>query len=55
MYQHRDVEQIEKLLNEYFENACEWFVDNNLSIHFGEVKPNLFFWQVSLKSKVQEK
>ena len=28
--------QIEKRLNADFENLCAWFVDNKLSIHFGE-------------------
>ena len=30
--------QIEKRLNKDFENLCDWFVDNKLSIHFGEDK-----------------
>ena len=38
MYQHRDVKEIEKQLNNNFENICDWFVDNKLSIHFGEDK-----------------
>ena len=54
MYQHRDVNEIEKQLNNNFENFCDWFVDNKLNIHFGEDKPNLLFLQVSVKSKVQE-
>ena len=28
--------QIEKRLNADFENLCAWFIDNKLSIHFGE-------------------
>ena len=28
LYQHKDDEQIEKRLNEDFENLCNWFVDN---------------------------
>ena len=36
LYQHKDVMQTEKQLNEDFENLCDWFVDNKLSIHFGE-------------------
>ena len=36
LYQHKDVVQIEKGCNEDFENLCDWFVDNKLSIHFGE-------------------
>ena len=30
--------EIKKRLNEDFENLCDWFVDNKLSIHFGEDK-----------------
>ena len=38
MFQHKEVEEIEKVLNNDFENICDWFVDNKLSIHFGEDK-----------------
>ena len=38
LYQHKDVVQIGRQLNEDFENLCDWFVDNKLSIHFGEDK-----------------
>ena len=38
LYQHKDVMEIKKRLNEDFENLCDWFVDNKLSIHFGEDK-----------------
>ena len=38
LYQRKDIVQIEKQLNEDFENLCDWFVDNKLSIHFGEDK-----------------
>ena len=38
MFQHKDVEEIEKVLNNDFENICGWFVDNKLNIHFGEDK-----------------
>ena len=30
--------KLKKKLIGYFENICEWFVDNRLSIHFGEDK-----------------
>ena len=33
-----DVIKTEKQLNRDFTNICEWFVDNRLSIHFGEDK-----------------
>ena len=38
MFQHKDVDKIEKVLNKDFESICGWFVDNKLSIHFGEDK-----------------
>ena len=36
LYIHKDVTEIENVLNEEFGDVCEWFVDNKLSIHFGE-------------------
>ena len=40
--QHKDINKIENQLNEDFCNICDWFVDNKLSIHFGEDKTILF-------------
>ena len=39
-----NVNEIEKQLNRNFNSLCDWFVDNKLSIHFGEdkAKPILF-------------
>ena len=34
--QHKDIIEIEKQLNVDFSNIRNWFVDNKLSIHFGE-------------------
>ena len=39
IFQGKDAIEIEKQLNGDFTNICEWFVDNRLSIHFGEDKP----------------
>ena len=39
--QHKDVNEIGKQLNVDFSNICDWFVDNKLSIHFGEDKTKL--------------
>ena len=36
LYQHRDVKAIDTKLNKNFPSVCDWFVDNKLSIHFGE-------------------
>ena len=32
MYEHRDANEIAKQVNKDFENVCNWFVDNKLSI-----------------------
>ena len=52
MFQHKDIEEIEKVLNNNFENICDWFVDNKLSIHFGEdkTKPILFASQHKIRN-----
>ena len=36
--QHKDINKIENQLNEDFCNIWDWFVDNKVSIHFGEDK-----------------
>ena len=43
--------QIEKGLNEDFENLCDWFIDNKLSVHFGEDKTK----SILFASKQREK
>ena len=37
-YAHKKVEYIEEKLNQDFDSLCDWFLDNKLSIHFGEDK-----------------
>ena len=36
LFQHKKVTEIKKQLTKDFSNICDWFVDNKLSIHFGE-------------------
>ena len=36
--QPSDLHVIERKLNSDFDNLYEWFIDNKLSIHFGEDK-----------------
>ena len=36
LFQHKDLERIKEELTKNFSNICDWFVDNKLSIHFGE-------------------
>ena len=52
MYQHRDVEEVEKKLNKDFQNVYNWFVDNKLHINFGEdkIKSVLFASNHKIKS-----
>ena len=34
----KDIKTIEQQLNKNFNPLCEWFIDNKLSLHFGEEK-----------------
>ena len=38
VFQHKNKIEIEKQLIKYFSSVCDWFVDNKLSIHFGQDK-----------------
>ena len=38
IFQYNDITEIELALNKNFSMLCDWFVDNKLSIHFGEDK-----------------
>ena len=49
--QHKDINKIENQLNEDFSNICDWFVDNKLSIHFGEVKTKSILFASKFKRK----
>ena len=51
VFQGKDVTEIEKQLNEDFTNICEWFVDNRLSIHFGEDKTKSILFASKCKIK----
>ena len=52
MFQHKEVKEIERVLNNDFENICDWFVDNKLSIHVGDDKTKsiLFVSQRKIKA-----
>ena len=43
-YQDKDVEKIEKILNKEHSSLYEWFIDNKLSIHFGDDKIKTIFF-----------
>ena len=37
-FQHKNVTEIEKQLLRGFSSLCDWFVDNKISVHFGQDK-----------------
>ena len=49
--QHKDINKIENQLNGDFSNICDWFVDNKLSIYFGEDKTKSIFFTSKFKRK----
>ena len=51
LYQHKEVDKIEKHLNKDFENIYDWFVDNKLSSHFGEEKTKSTLFANKRRSK----
>ena len=50
IYQHDGFCKIERNLNKDFSNICDWFADNNLSIHFGEDKKKNAYYLVQNKN-----
>ena len=42
VFQHRNIKTIEEHLNTYFSTLVDWFVDNRLTVYFGEAKENPF-------------
>ena len=38
IYTGKDINTIEEQLNTDFSSLCDWFIDNKLSVHFGEEK-----------------
>ena len=52
VFQGKNVKDIEKQLNEDFVHICDWFVDNKLSIHFGEDKAKSILF--ASKSKIKK-
>ena len=53
IFQHKDINIIEQQLNGNFSNICDWFVDNKLSIHFGEDKTkSIIFAPLKLVSAI---
>ena len=55
VFQHKDVKEIEIQLNTDFANLCDWFVENKLSIHFGDDKTKSILFVNKYKLKKAEK
>ncbi|XP_057316760.1 uncharacterized protein LOC130657775 [Hydractinia symbiolongicarpus] len=55
LFQHKDITEMENALNTDFSNLCDWFVDNKLSIHFGEDKTKSILFASRGKIKKAEK
>ena len=49
--QHKDINEIENRLNKDFESICDWFVDNKLSIYFGDDKTKSILFATKFKIK----
>ena len=52
--QHKDINKIEKQLNKDFESICDWFVNNKLSIYFGDDKTKSILFATKFKIKSQK-
>ena len=53
--QNKDIAKIEKILNEDFENICDWFTDNKLSIPFGDNKTKSIIFASKRRAKKTRK
>ena len=51
LFTHKNVDVINEQLNRDFNSVCEWFVDNMLSIHFGEDKTKSILFNSKNKLK----
>ena len=47
--------EIKKQINSDFENVCDWFVDNKLSMHFGKDKTKSILFANKRKVKSARK
>ena len=55
IFSHKDLHAINEQLNGDFNSLCDWFVDNKLSIHFGEDKTKSILFASKNKIKNLEK
>ena len=43
IYMGKDIKTIEEQFNTDFSSLCDWFIDNKLSVHFGDEKQSILF------------
>ena len=55
VYTGRDIKDIEDNLNRNFNSLCDWFVENKLSIHFGEDKTKSILFGTKRRLKCDAK
>jgi hypothetical protein len=53
-FKHKNIKTIEGKLNKDFNTLCDWFLDNKLSIHFGEDKTKTILFSPKNLSKNAE-
>ena len=51
---HKNINLINEKLNQDFNSLCDWFLDNKLSIHFGEDKTKTILFSPKNLSKRAE-
>ena len=51
LFQHKDLERIKEELTKTFFTICDWFVDNKLSIYFGEAKTKSIIFSTKTKKR----
>ena len=53
LYTGKDIKMIEEQLNTDLSSLCDWFIDNKLSVHFGDEKTKsiLFVTKWQLKNQ----
>ena len=53
LYTGKDIKTLEEQLNTDFRSLCNWFIDNKLSVQFGEEKTNSILFGTKRQLKKQ--
>ena len=53
-YHHEDVEKTENVLNGMFSSLFQWYIDNKLSINFGEDRTKSILFSIPLSNTKQQ-